>query len=132
MTGKVTENGVKTEVIDLLDPDNHCVFPDTLSEATGGLLGTDVPMIFGGHIGGDSPGDQCYILRNKDFIPVVKLNKASQEFGYGSVVYNNSLIILQGYDTSDESKQFLSVSLEEGVQDLPDTHLGNNCKYAFW
>ena len=129
MTGSPAESGAKTEVIDLLDPNNHCTstdFPIPLSEATGGLLGTDLPMICGGDIGGDKPGDQCYILKDKNFMPVVKLNEPTQEFGFGSVVHDNSLIIISGYTNTSKSKQFLAVSPEE-VKELPDTIFEANC-----
>ena len=131
MTGYPVETGVKTEVIDLLDPDNHCIsidFPSPLHEANGGLLGTDLPMICGGDIGDDDPIiDQCYVLKDKNFKPTFKLNEPSSETGAGSIVYNNSLIFVNGWTTGPVKKRFSSVS-HEGVQEnLPDPLFKANC-----
>ena len=133
MTGYPVEIGIKTEVIDLVDPDNHCIsidFPLELHEANGGLLGTDLPMICGGDIGDDVPDvDQCYVLRDKHFKPIFKLNEPSSETGAGSVVYNNSLVFVKGWWSSEkaQSKRFQAVSPEGVQEDLPDTLFGANC-----
>ena len=133
MTGYPVATGIKTEVIDLLDPNNHCIsidFPSVLHEANGGLIGTDLPMICGGDIGDDVPDvDQCYVLRDKHFKPIFKLNEPSSETGAGSVVYNNSLVFVKGWWSSEkaQSKRFQAVSPEGVQEDLPDTLFGANC-----
>ena len=130
MTGRPFENGTKTEVIDLLDPTNHCVsidFPVGLTDAHGGLLGTDLPFICGGEFGDDVSQAQCYGLRSRNFVPITKLEVATQEMGYGSVVINGSLIITGGY-TTGLSRQVYRVSVE-GVKDyLPELPVWLSCK----
>ena len=127
MTGEEPENGRKTEVIDLIDPNNHCTtidFPFDLYDANGGLLGTDLPIVCGGDSGGGKSEAQCYVLRSRKFTPLMELKDATKDMGLGSVVVNGSLMIVGGY-TTERSTQTLKVSLS-GIETLPNLPLAVN------
>ena len=95
MTGEPFENGIKTEVIDLNDPSKHCSstdFPLELMDSYGGLLLPDIPIICGGDKGSEVGSKQCYILRNREFIPQTEMEEVNQGMGFGSVVMKNELM----------------------------------------
>ena len=120
MTGIPYPKGLNTEVIDLLDPNIHCTsvnFPTAISTANGGLLGIDLPIICGGRIvpAEQSPSNQCFILKSREFKPILNLNDATSDMGSSSVVINNTLFYVGGKIDGDLSSKFVQVSLQSGI-----------------
>ena len=72
MTGIPYAAGKKTEIIDLLDPDNHCIssvdFSDGAEDAVGGLIEPDTPIICGGKLESGDKSSECYTLTNRQFV----------------------------------------------------------------
>ena len=131
MTGQPVENGIKTEVIDFLDPKNHCIstdFPLALFDSTGGLLGTDLPVVCGGDPAGPSHGT-CYVLKDRQFIPKMNLSTPREETGSSNnVVIDGSLILVAGFTGSVRLNTVEAVSLT-GMENLPSlpTDAGSPC-----
>ena len=117
LTGKPFENGIKTEVIDLLDPNNHCItidFPKPIMGPSTGLLGTKLPMICGGrHENGDLQS-QCYILHSRKFKPSFNLLDALGG-ALGSVVINASLFTVGGTILDEHTSKFVETSFFNGI-----------------
>ena len=135
ITGQPLENGIKTEVIDLIDPQNHCIatdFPLGVWESMGGLLGTDLPMVCGGDADG-TPTDTCYALLDRQFVPKMTLSTPREETGSGgsNVIFDGSLILVSGYAKEASyvrlaSVEAVSLTGNEQLPDLP-TAVGSPC-----
>ena len=132
MTGKPEENGQKTEIIDLLDPNNHCVsidYPHAIANGLGGLINPNVPMHCGGlPISSDVPtSSDCFVLSDGQFTQVESL-ESGVSWVSGAPVINGSLIIAGGYNGSPKLKRVFMVSPYEvkALKDLPFA-TGSHC-----
>ena len=87
---------MKTEVIDLEDPNNHCTsfdFPYDMCYTTGALIGADLPFFCGGS---DSmsqekdPKTECYALWKREYTHVtsLKYHAKSRSCGNNIVIGN--------------------------------------------
>ena len=113
-TGSPEDDGRNTEVIDVEDSTFSCTkvetFPVKLYGATGGLMNGQKPFICGGCVGGECDCDDncggtyskdCYQLTEtgswvKD--QTAKLYTARLYAGFGSVLMNNKLYLIGGYN----------------------------------
>ena len=79
-TGGPSENGVKTEVVDLSDPSKSCILEDITYryESAGGMLGT-TPVICGGRNG--KKLDECLLYGTSNVI-TMNLKYCSVLTGY--------------------------------------------------
>ena len=135
MTGQPLENGIKTEVIDLIDPQNHCIttdFPLGLWDSMGGLLGTDLPIVCGGDADGTTI-DTCYALLNRQFVPKMTLSSPREETGrISNVIFDGSLMLVAGFAqegsslSRSASVEAVSLTGNEQLPDLP-TAVGSPC-----
>ena len=119
MTGIPDENGQKTEIIDLLDPSNHCVsidYPHAITEGYGGLINPNLPM----HCGGSPISSECFVLSNGQFTQAESL-ELGVNWASGAPVINGSLIIAGGNGDSGKLKRVSMVSPSEvkALKDLP-------------
>ena len=91
------ENGVKVEVIDLLNEDNNCdLFPDLpveVKDAFGGRVSNDF-VLCGGHHFGDpfDKSDQCYIVGQTE--PFVQMTRPM--IAGSTVILPNQTLFLTG------------------------------------
>ena len=83
---------MKTEVIDLEDPNNHCTtidFPYDMCYTTGALIGADLPFFCGGSDYDNVPKTECYTLWKREYKQVTSLDHAkSGSFGNNIVISN--------------------------------------------
>ena len=124
LTGKPFENGIKTEVIDLLDPNNHCTtidFPNPIVSANAGLLGTKLPMVCGGQHQNNYLQSQCYILHSRKFKQSLEL---LEPHSGGSVAINSSLFTVAGSNPGGRSSKFVEISLFNGIIEHEDVPYG--------
>ena len=78
-TGRLTDKGQHTEVIDLANPDSKCDplpdYPIQIFGATGGLLQDSSPLVCGGFDGSDLGRiSQCYIVDGNETLQTIDLN----------------------------------------------------------
>ena len=134
-TGYPYDDGRNTEIVDVEDSNFRCTkveqFPIKLTGATCGLMNGQKPFICGGegfNNGRWTYSKYCYQLTEagswaKD--QGATLNTARYRAGYGSVILNNNLILIGGYNgnrlssiemlSPNTSAQTLSVQLPTGL-----------------
>ena len=101
-TGRLTDKGQHTEVIDLANPDSKCdplpEYPIQIFGATGGLLQDTSPIVCGGFDGSDLGRiSQCYIVDGNETLQTIDLN--IYRWNSASVLLDkNTLWITGGYE----------------------------------
>ena len=101
-TGRLTDKGQRTEVIDLANPDSKCDplpdYPIQIFGATGGLLQDSSPIVCGGFDGSDLGRiSQCYIIDGNETLQTIDLN--IYRWNSASVLLDkNTLWITGGYE----------------------------------
>ena len=101
-TGRLTDKGQHTEVIDLANPDSKCDplpdYPIQIFGATGGLLQDTSPIVCGGFDGSDLGRiSQCYIIDGNETLQTIDLN--IYRWNSASVLLDkNTLWITGGYE----------------------------------
>ena len=101
-TGRLTDKGQHTEVIDLANPDSKCDplpdYPIQIFGATGGLLQDSSPIVCGGFDGSDLGRiSQCYIIDGNETLQTIDLNV--YRWNSASVLLDkNTLWITGGYE----------------------------------
>ena len=91
-TGWPTDNGVKTEILDLSDPTKSCLLDDisVRGASTGGLLGT-TPVICGGYDGSINDLSECLFYGTSQ---VISMNFKRRS--HSSVAINSSMHWIMG------------------------------------
>ena len=129
MTGIPYDDGKKTEIIDLLDPNNHCISVDFsygVQDPFGGLIEPNVPMLCGGYIkSSDSKSSDCYTLTNRQFIESESSLRDKTYWSYGNPVVNGALIVVGGQGDSAEKLKTASMVSPFEVKALADMPVGN-------
>ena len=91
-TGWPTDNGVKTEILDLSDPTKSCLLDDisVRGASAGGLLGT-TPVICGGYDGSINDLSECLFYGTSQ---VISMNFKRRS--HSSVAINSSMLWIMG------------------------------------
>ena len=106
VTGLPQDNGRKTEIVDVEDSNFSCTnieqFPVMLYAASGGLMNGQTPFICGGYgnINGWTFSNECYQLTEAgswDKDQIATLTTPRERAGYGTVMFNNKLVLTGGY-----------------------------------
>ena len=135
-TGAPYENGKKSEVIDLFNPNAKCQlmtdFPKQVTDATGGLIESSVPLICGGY----SPLEEGakYIGNQKQCWYMI------DEFAYAidlihdrhfssSVILNNDVLWITGGNTplSTNSSEFVRLNRPSEIGPALPLNLNGHC-----
>ena len=99
MTGVPYTAGKNTEIIDLLDPNNHCIsidFSRGAEDPAGGLIEPNTPMLCGGKLENGTKSTDCYTLTNRQFVQSETSLKKYNYWNEGFPVVNGALVVVGG------------------------------------
>lgn len=102
-TGHPWKESIKTEIIDLKNPENSCPqgpsYPIQVKVATGGLVQQNVPLICGGMTDVSLKFRQeCFSITDNKMTNIVNMTTA--RYGSSSVVQNRDLVVFGGRNRS--------------------------------
>ena len=105
-SGLPYENGAKSEVIDLANPEAVCQllpnFPDQIYASTGGLINNETPLICGGSRGGGDGATECFTIGKTEETTGIVTKMLESRLYPSSVVLDDRLWIYGGRtDTSE-------------------------------
>ena len=134
-TGAPYENGLKSEVIDLLNPNTKCQFMtdfnNQITDATGGLIESTVPIICGGfsplegakYIGNQK---QCWYMIDEFAFAIDLIH--DRHFS-SSVILNNNVLWITGGNMplSTNSSEFVRLNRPSEIGPVLPLNLNGHC-----